>query len=90
MVENMGIEDDRSGEYIYIIIINDDDDDIAHIYIYVCCFQKKNRMISKNGDESQTIIQYFFTGGTSVNVIYVRREHYGLLVGDVRFKNPYQ
>lgn len=75
--------------YIYIIIINDDDDDIAHIYTCVV-FKKKIRMISKNEDESQTIIQYFFTGGTSVNVIYVRREHYGLLVGDVRFKNPYQ
>ena len=35
----MGIEDDRSGEYIYIIIINDDDD-IAHIYTCVV-FKKK-------------------------------------------------
>ena len=42
-------------------------------------------MISKNGDESQTIIQELFTGGTSVNVMYVRREHHGLVVGDVRF-----
>lgn len=38
----MGIEDDRSGEYIYIIIINDDDDDIAHIYTCVVFKKKSN------------------------------------------------